>query len=112
MSCYGLLIDYKYCSGCHSCEVACRNEKNIGHNKWGIKLTQIGPWKKGLDQWEWDYVPVPTSLCDLCAERVANGEKPSCVHHCLSQAISYGPVEKLAEQVKTMGGKAALFVPH
>ena len=23
----GLLIDYEFCTGCHSCEVACRNAR-------------------------------------------------------------------------------------
>ena len=27
---YALLIDYEYCTGCHSCEIACRNELEIG----------------------------------------------------------------------------------
>ena len=48
MSKYGLLIDYEYCSGCHSCEIACRNEKDIALDDWGIKLASIGPWKRCL----------------------------------------------------------------
>ena len=35
---YGLLIDYEYCTGCYSCEVACKNELKLPHGKWGIKL--------------------------------------------------------------------------
>ena len=27
MSQYALLIDYKYCTGCHVCEVSCRKEE-------------------------------------------------------------------------------------
>ena len=29
-----LLINYEYCSGCHSCEIACRNHLGIGLGKW------------------------------------------------------------------------------
>ena len=29
MSKYALIIDYKYCTGCHSCEMACKVEKNL-----------------------------------------------------------------------------------
>ncbi|HBT95151.1 MAG TPA: oxidoreductase, partial [Coriobacteriia bacterium] len=25
----GILINYEYCTGCHSCEVACRNELGL-----------------------------------------------------------------------------------
>ena len=43
MSKKALLINYKYCSGCHSCEIACRNHLQCGLGKWGIKLTEIQP---------------------------------------------------------------------
>jgi len=111
MSKYGLMIDYEYCSGCHSCEVACRNEKNIPREKWGIKLTEVGPWKVEGDKWEWNYVPVPTQLCDVCESRIENGQKPACVHHCLGLAMDYGPVEELAKKMAAKGRKVALFVP-
>ncbi|MBP2646061.1 MAG: oxidoreductase [Firmicutes bacterium] len=111
MSRNGLLIDYEYCTGCHSCEVACRNEHNIPRGKWGIKLTEVGPWQVNGEEWEWDYIPVPTVLCDLCKERVAKGEKPSCVHHCLGQAMEYGTLEELAKKMESKGKKVALFIP-
>lgn len=111
MSVNGLLIDYEYCTGCHSCEVACKMEKQIPKGKWGIKLTEVGPWKIDDEKWEWNYVPVPTSLCDLCGERVAQGKKPSCVHHCLGQCMEYGPVEELVEKMNAKGRKMALFIP-
>ena len=111
MSRNALLIDYEYCTGCHSCEVACRNEKGIGHDKWGIKLAQIGPWQVSLDRWEWSFIPVPTELCDLCAQRVTNGEKPACVHHCQALTMDYGPVEELALKMAAKGKKMVMFVP-
>ncbi|MCI8468477.1 MAG: oxidoreductase, partial [Eggerthellaceae bacterium] len=43
MTTHALLIDYKYCTGCHSCEVACRQEKRIeSQEEWGIKLAEFG----------------------------------------------------------------------
>lgn len=111
MSQNGLLIDYEYCTGCHSCEVACKNELKLSRGKWGIKLAEIGPWQVGPDKWEWNFIPVPTELCDLCGERVAKGEKPACVHHCQAQAMEYGPVEELAQKMAAKGSKMVLFVP-
>lgn len=65
MSEYALLIDYKYCTGCHVCEVSCRKEHDLPLDEWGIKVNELGPAKmKG--SWLWDYVPVPSDLCDLC----------------------------------------------
>ena len=37
----GLLIDYEYCTGCHTCEVACKQEHNYPVGKWGIKVNEI-----------------------------------------------------------------------
>ena len=96
MSKKALLINYKYCSGCHSCEIACRNHLQCGLGKWGIKLTEIQPFEAHPGDWNWDYVPVPTKLCDQCAERVEAGEKPACVKHCQSFCMEYGTPEEMA----------------
>ncbi|MCL1846337.1 MAG: 4Fe-4S binding protein [Coriobacteriia bacterium] len=108
MSGYGLLIDYEFCTGCHSCEVACKTEKNLPEGQFGIQLAQIGPWRIDETRWQYDYVPVPTDICDLCQDRVAAGKMPKCVHHCQSLIMEYGPVEELA--VKAAGkSKTVLF---
>ncbi len=111
MSRNGLLIDYEYCTGCHSCEVACKKELNLPNGKYGIKLSKNGPFKlkDNEDKWELTYVPVPTQLCDLCGDRVAEGKKPSCVHHCQASVIEYGQVEELAK--KMTGKRMVLFTP-
>ncbi len=106
----GLLIDYEFCTGCHTCEVACQMERNLPVDQWGIKLTQIGPFQISEQKWEYTYVPVSTELCNLCAPRVAKGKKPTCVHHCQADAMRFGPVEEL---VKEMEAKShlVLFAP-
>ncbi|UWG98957.1 oxidoreductase [Dehalobacter sp. DCM] len=111
MSGYGLMIDYEWCSGCQSCEVACKNEKGLPLGKWGIKVLELGPWEIEPKKYEWNYIPVPTSYCDLCADRVAKGEQPSCALHCLASVIEYGPVEELARKMAVKGKKVNMFVP-
>jgi Fe-S-cluster-containing dehydrogenase component len=111
MSRNGLLIDYEYCTGCHSCEVACKNVHKLPRGKWGIKLTEVGPWQVEGDKWEWNYIPVPTQLCDLCEDRVAEGKLPSCVHHCLGKCMEYGTLEELAKKMAEKGKKVMMFAP-
>ncbi len=89
-----LVVDYKYCTGCHSCEVACRNEKDIPLEEWGIRLADNGPIKLG-GTWRWDDVPMPTQLCDLCEDRLSEGKKPACVHHCLAQCLTVVALDEL-----------------
>ena len=40
---YGLLIDYRYCSGCQACVTACKMEHNYPQGDFGIILQQDGP---------------------------------------------------------------------
>ncbi len=111
MSQYALLIDYKYCTGCHVCEVSCRKEHDIPLEEWGIKLTELGPVKM-QDKWLWDYLPVPSDLCDLCEARVAEGKKPACVHHCLASCMELVPVEELGKVMAEHGPKVTAFMPR
>lgn len=110
---YGLLIDNEYCTGCHSCEVACKNELDLPLGQWGIKVLELGPWKlHDSSEWEYRFVPVPTRSCTLCDGRLEGGESvPSCVLHCLAQAIEYGPLEELARKMAEKGKRCSLFVP-
>ena len=102
---YGLLIDYEYCTGCETCVVACKEEHGFPVGKWGIRVLDDGPWQK-VDEddsgncFNWNKIPVPTDLCDLCADRVAEGKLPTCVHHCQNAVMVYGKVEDLAAKAK------------
>ena len=107
----GLLIDYEYCTGCHSCEVACSMENNIPVGQWGIKIAEIGPWQISEDKWQLTYVPIPTDLCNLCAKRVAKGKEPTCVQHCQADVMRFGTVEELAKEMERKP-QQVLFVPR
>lgn len=111
MSDYGLLIDYKYCTGCHSCEVACKLRLNLPDGKFGIKLADDKPWQIDDNTWEYKWLPVPTQLCDLCEDRVKAGKPPTCALHCCAHVIEYGKVEDLAVRMKELGSRTVLFVP-
>lgn len=103
----GILINYEYCTGCHSCEVACRNELGLQKDEFGIKLTEVGPYKyeTGISAdtpYEWVYNPTITKACNMCEERTALGKMPACVQHCQAWCMYYDDVEEL---VKKMDGK-------
>ena len=96
---YGMLIDYEWCTGCHSCETACQMEHHLPVGQFGIKLNEIGPFEYALDRWQLSYVPVPTDLCDFCPERQAKGKLPTCQHHCQAQCLEVGPIDELAKKI-------------
>lgn len=96
----GILIDYEWCTGCHSCEMACEVQHDwpIGQN--GIVVNEIGPWEISPRKWQYSYVPVFTDQCDLCAERVVKGKLPSCVHHCQAAVMKFGDLDDLIKDLK------------
>lgn len=111
---FALLVDYKYCSGCHSCEVACKNEHGFGLGSYGIKLLDTDAMKIGEgahNAWDWIYLPVPTALCDHCQERIAAGGVPTCVKHCQSFCLSYGTLEEMTAKAAEADHKVSVFLP-
>ena len=105
-----MLIDYKYCTGCHTCEVACRKEKGLPNDEWGIRLADEGP-VKIQGKWMWNYVPIPSDACDMCVERIGQGKKPACVHHCLGQCMEAVAIEDVSAKLASMGNGVAVFIP-
>ncbi len=103
----GILVNNEYCTGCHSCEVACKKELKLPEGEFGIKLTEVGPFeyagKTGSERFEWTWTPILTKACDLCASRTEKGKMPACVQHCQAWCMYYGEVEELAAK---MDGKS------
>ena len=93
----GLLIDYEYCTGCYTCVVACKQEHNYPVGKGGIIINEVII--EDGEKVRSDYLPFPTEFCDLCAARVAKGEKPACVKHCMANCIQYGHLESLSQEL-------------
>ena len=106
----GLLVNYEICTGCHSCEVACKKHLDLKEGEFGIKLCELGPYEYedaepyvGKERWDWAWIPVLTKKCDMCEDRVAVGKMPSCVQHCQAWCLSYGEVEDLAKEIDPDG---------
>jgi len=97
----GLLFDIDYCVGCNACTVACKQENGHDADTWGIHVTEL-VFKNPDGKVQVDYLPYPTTLCNLCAGRIAGGfdDKPSCVKHCMTQCIAYGPVKQLVQKME------------
>lgn len=108
---FGLFIDYEFCTGCKACVTACKMEHDLPTGDFGISLLQDGPRACSDGVWEYNYLPIPTHLCDLCADRVAAGKLPTCVHHCQAGVMVYGPVDELAAKAKAAAKDCiAIFV--
>ncbi len=58
------------CTGCGTCAIAC---------PFGTIYT--------------DLICFPSSVCDVCKGRLAEGEKPLCVRTCQNQEVDYRPIK-------------------
>ena len=107
---FGLLIDYDFCFGCHACELACKQEHDFPIGKWGIKIAESGPMEINEDKWSYNYIPIPTELCNLCQERVQRGKQPACVSHCQAGVMKFGTIGELSKFME-LKPKTVLFAP-
>ena len=106
----GLLIDYEYCTGCYTCQVACAQEYRRPAGMAGmqvIEMVQQLPSGKAY----LSFIPFPTELCTLCARRINKGLEPACVKHCMARCIKCGPVEDLSREM-TKKGRMVLWAPR
>lgn len=99
----GMLVDYEWCSGCHSCEVACSTEmthKDFAKGHCGVKVHEEGLYWIGKDKACDIFMPVFTDLCDRCATRMAQGAaQPTCVKHCQAHVLFFGELDELARKL-------------
>ena len=98
MSRNGLLIEYEYCTGCHACEVACKQEHNFSDGMVGIRVDEVVT--VSPDKVHLDYIPYTTRFCVLCADRTQRREPPACVKHCQASCMLYGPITELAKAME------------
>lgn len=98
----GILVDYEWCSGCHTCEMACTVEltHDYPEGHCGIKVHHEGLYQITSEKWNDIYFPVFTDLCDRCAMRMAEGaSEPTCVKHCQAQVLKFGDIETLSREL-------------
>ncbi|OQR44217.1 (4Fe-4S)-binding protein [Klebsiella aerogenes] len=81
---YGFFIDSARCTGCKTCELACKDYKNL----------------------------TPDVSFRRCHERVAQGKKPICVESCPLRALDFGPIAELREKHGQLAAVAPLPSAH
>ncbi len=107
---YGMLIDYEYCTGCHTCEVACAQEYDWEEGISGMKVMEIVE-KLPNEEYYLVYLPFPTEVCSLCLGRIKKGQEPQCVKHCMAKCLEFGRLEDLMEKMK-IKRRTVIFRPR
>lgn len=109
----GLLFDYEWCTGCHSCEIACQMEHNLPVGQTGIMVFEVGPYKISgenfREDWQYGYQIALTKQCNGCSERAEFGKIPTCVQHCQAQCLTFGSLAELYKKLLNKKNQA-LFI--
>lgn len=99
MSEYAMLIDYEYCTGCRSCEVACKQEyKRPAGKTGGVEVIEFIH-TLANDRLLITYIPHFTRICVFCAGRVKQGLEPACVKHCMANCLTFGKIKDLQAMI-------------
>ena len=113
---YALLCDYRYFSGNHAAEIACKEEFELPLNQYGIKEVQVGPFFKGGDpscgeNWEWFYIPCPTTIFTKYygPEGEKAGQRPLACQVEESGTLYYGTLDEMIEKMKKFELPMVLF---
>jgi formate dehydrogenase iron-sulfur subunit len=72
-----VVYDTERCIGCRYCMMAC-------------------PY--GIPRYDWQATVPYVRKCDMCAERIGNGEQPACVEACPEKATIFGGRDELIEE--------------
>ena len=107
---FGLLIDYEYCTGCHSCELACAQEYNHKPGIRGIKVFEVEQTLPNGREYL-AFFPFPTESCILCPHLTKEGLDPACVKHCMADCMKYGKIEDLSRELRKKP-RMVLWVPR
>ena len=106
-----ILVDYHYCTGCHTCEIACAVSHDLPNEQAGVVLNHIGLWESARGPWQDDYLPFWTKSCDLCQNgQAAHDGAPMCAHHCQAQCIKMGEVDQLARELAERPNQALYVI--
>ncbi|MCP4566868.1 MAG: 4Fe-4S dicluster domain-containing protein [FCB group bacterium] len=87
-----VVYDAAKCIGCRYCMLAC-------------------PFH--IPRYQWDTTHPLIRKCDMCAERLHQGQLPACVEACPNQAIIFGEREQLLKQAhQTINRRPGRYIPH
>lgn len=94
----GILVNVNRCTGCWTCSIACKMEHDLASDEFRQYVRTIGG--EQLDEPGGTYpnlymkwIPIYTTKCTLCGEKIAQGEEPACVYHCPTKALTFGDLD-------------------
>jgi len=89
-----LYAEIQRCVGCHSCEVACWQEHDIGDDNWRIRIISVEPKREETLRNFYSF-PITSTKCTGCQDLLNVGMEPACVSACPTKCILYSEINML-----------------
>lgn len=89
-----LLLDLDDCTGCFSCEAACRDKHRYGYEEDWMKVERRDPFLVDGKLRQYHLV---APVLDKCAACYAEDDNPPCVAGCPALALKIGTLSEMAK---------------
>ncbi len=103
----GMLLDAQRCTGCYSCQSACREANLVPFEEKWLEVVRRKP---VIVDGELNLYHLLAPVLEKCAECVEHQTPPLCVRVCMASCLNVAPVEKLLPLLKNKG-KWVLYAP-
>jgi len=93
-----LYADIERCVGCHSCEIACRQEHDIPNDDWCIRVMTVEP-RREENLRDFYFFSIASNKCGGCRDLLQQAAEPACVSACPTRCIRYAEVNALPQVI-------------
>lgn len=104
----GMLLNSDRCTGCFSCQAACREVNLYSYDEQWMQVVRRDPYYVDGSLRQYHLVAPSLDKCALCYEKDSS---PLCTRVCTGAALFVAPVESLLEIMANNGRKGVLFTP-
>lgn len=98
MANYKIVVDLGRCVGCWTCGMQCKMAHHLEGDDYRLSVRTLG--SGGIDEpygtfpnLRMSWMPVYSKACTLCADRLADGERPYCEEACPADALYHGDLD-------------------
>jgi Fe-S-cluster-containing dehydrogenase component len=103
----GMLLDAERCTGCYSCQSACREVNQVPFDEKWLEVVRRKPVKVDGDLTLYHLL---APVLEKCAECVKHENPPLCMRVCMASCLYVAPLEELLPKLKEKG-KWVLYAP-
>jgi Fe-S-cluster-containing dehydrogenase component len=96
----GMLLNAERCTGCYSCQSACREINRVPFEEKWLEVVRRKPI---IVDGELNLYHLLAPQLDKCAECIERESPPLCVKVCMANCLYVAPVEKLIPITKNRG---------